>query len=412
MQKIKTNNKNIKNQKAFYFLTFFILIAFSSETVLWGTNNEQKIRNIGYMIFAVLVVSWIIYAFAFNIQIQKSTIFLAFLFIILSSVTALINLDLDIKYIYELLLIVSACLVCQAISLDRFQSYYVSIIYLLSIFSLIALIVNELYFPIIEQFPIIKNKAGGEFYNLFFCVIPKTNGFRRNYGIFREPGVFAVYLMIALIFELLNTKKTNFFKVSIFIIALLTTYSTAGYISLGILLMAYLCMKSKQENRKIKAYIAIMILVCLFFLIYNKSLERVFNKLSFDNDSRNARFGAMRINIHLLLIEPWKVTFGQGFTRVEELFPIIAKQLEVGSIHNPNTFFKILSVHGIVYFFTVLYMLYNFFRKSMENVLKAIIAFLVVLLIFSNEDFIVNSLIYLLIFYARQPIREENNENF
>uniref|UniRef100_UPI000FF138CB hypothetical protein n=1 Tax=Exiguobacterium sp. AM39-5BH TaxID=2292355 RepID=UPI000FF138CB len=72
---------------------------------------------------------------------------------------------------------------------------------------------------------------------LFFYIpwIPE-----RNLGIFWEPGLFATFLVIGLLFELFfNNKKISIFRVIIFSLTIFTTQSSAGYLLLFIVSVAF-----------------------------------------------------------------------------------------------------------------------------------------------------------------------------
>lgn len=113
----------------------------------------------------------------------------------------------------------------------------------------------------------------------------------RNCGPFYEPGLFASYIVIALILNYVRTKKllnrTNF----IFILTLLTTMSSAGYISLAISLL-YVAISSK------KIYVKVTMLLAIFLLwepIYNLDFmaEKIANNMSTGREDATSRFGAI-----------------------------------------------------------------------------------------------------------------------
>ena len=61
----------------------------------------------------------------------------------------------------------------------------------------------------------------------------------RNSGPFWEPGAFAIFIIIALIFNLINDKTLWSKKNIVLSITLLTTLSTTGFIAFFVLIMAY-----------------------------------------------------------------------------------------------------------------------------------------------------------------------------
>ena len=70
----------------------------------------------------------------------------------------------------------------------------------------------------------------------------------RNFGMFWEPGVYASYLCITFIFfinQLYDVILKNKWKFLLIVIALLTTFSTTGYIVLGVISFLTLAKKNK-----------------------------------------------------------------------------------------------------------------------------------------------------------------------
>lgn len=105
---------------------------------------------------------------------------------------------------------------------------FVNVMTAVSIISLIGyFFVN--YTNILSSLPIINNSNGiaygiGYIFN-YITIIPE-----RNCGIFWEPGVFATFLIIAILFETcFKEKKSSVIKIFLFIICIITTKSTAGY---------------------------------------------------------------------------------------------------------------------------------------------------------------------------------------
>ena len=105
---------------------------------------------------------------------------------------------------------------------------FVNVMTLISIISLVGYFLIN-YTDILSFLPIIKNRnnvayAIGYIFN-YITIIPE-----RNCGIFWEPGVFATFLIVAILFETcFKQKKANPLKIILFIVCIITTRSTAGY---------------------------------------------------------------------------------------------------------------------------------------------------------------------------------------
>ncbi|MBL4585514.1 MAG: O-antigen ligase family protein, partial [Flavobacteriales bacterium] len=164
---------------------------------------------------------------------------------------------------------------------ERFPQYYVRLLYFLSIFGF-CLYVPGVLIPGFEQFMInnIGNavasiQAGdGNLYNvkpnigIFTFSIHHYSYqsiFPRNSGPFWEPGAYAGFLMLAIIF---NTARTTVLwnkENRVFMIALLTTFSTGGYIALGLYLVGYYGIFLRRS----KMIMMLPIVMAMFYYIFN-----------------------------------------------------------------------------------------------------------------------------------------------
>lgn len=143
----------------------------------------------------------------------------------------------------------------------RFRITYMKVMYFISIVSFIGVFLSMTgYYPGI---PVNENK----YLTLFFHNIHNTNTFStRNSGMFWEPGAFQGYLiMVPLMFidNLSLLWKRYKKQCVILIIALLSTFSTTGYIAFAMVLMYYVTMKLRNKFARV-----ILVPVLLFSLLY------------------------------------------------------------------------------------------------------------------------------------------------
>ena len=129
---------------------------------------------------------------------------------------------------------ISALLMCfvfvSIIKYEEFRIRYVKLIYFISVYSLIMFLINVVNPAFFSVFPVVK--ATTKVANMFFSLIPVGHyNYPRNYGCSGEPGMYAVYLSMALLFEFFAATNINIKHVIIFTLSMVTTFSTAGYIS-------------------------------------------------------------------------------------------------------------------------------------------------------------------------------------
>lgn len=114
---------------------------------------------------------------------------------------------------------------------------------------------------------IIHNFAAGDY-------VLDTIGFMRNCGPFWEPGMFAVFLVIALFLHNIVEKQNLRFCNVVLIIGLVTTFSTGGFLSGMIVLIAYSITARKNY------FISLLVIVCAIFIWqYLMSLDYIGAKL-------------------------------------------------------------------------------------------------------------------------------------
>lgn len=163
--------------------------------------------------------------------------------------------------------------------------YYVNIIYFFTIVSFIFYIptfffhdgvtsVLESIAKLVEPFQLNPPGRSHILIYTFGEEYAETSGFvesaiPRNSGPFWEPGGFGVFLILAMLFELVESKKLFTKKNVVFLIALVTTLSTASFVALFALIAFYLLV---SENSFKGVYfimlivIAILVYVNAFFL--------------------------------------------------------------------------------------------------------------------------------------------------
>ena len=141
-----------------------------------------------------------------------------------------------------------------------------------------------------------------------------------------------------------------------YIIAILTTMSTTGYIALAIILLLMVFNKDIVSN-----FAGRILLICLtvgliglslftsaFSLVAEDSATSVFAKL-FDLNSKStiSRYASITENIRIVGLNPFA---GVGLTNLAELFPEYSYMTYgYATVHNTNTILIQFASHGIIY---------------------------------------------------------------
>lgn len=380
-------------------VSLFLMLYTSRDTLLFGTNSSGFMKFLGYVAIVILVLYWF-----FNGKISSSYVSISLILIGLGCITMLTT-GSNIKCYYVFLLIILSAFFCASVKFDKFVEAYQKIMFFLAVCSIVAFVFYEIAYSVALRFPKFENESGVQFINLFFdmALVKLSYVPHRSFGIFREPGVYMIFLNLALIFELFfkknNEKRGVKIHVVTYIIAMLLTLSTAGYIIMVLTLILYLFFGSNSRgNKKLKIVVFISIAACfLYFLFDDEMFNSVFGKLFSDNYSKSSRLESINVNLRMLGSNFEHFFTGLGFSFVEQNFSLYSEGGNMGD--NTNTIFRVFATYGFFYVAMLTGLLFKFFTK-VKNTFLAVCLFGVFVLCLFNESLIVNILLYLLSFYA------------
>lgn len=389
--------------RSFQFV--FLLIYCSQDTLLFGTNANRVffwMKNLFLLLACFCIMSKPTRNLSVNIKTMRLVLFSL---VVMTLLTSLVNFDITFKYVYEILLFVLAYNVIRIIDFETFKTNFVYSLYYLSLISIVLYILSLLVYPVIELMPIVKNESGYIYYSLFgLCNVSEIPmyGPMRNASLFREPGVYVIFLIIAMVFlyNMNIDKRRRNAILLVLSVAVLTTLSTAGYIGL-VLLVGYLMFgKTAQIGIGSKLFIVILCIIGVNYVLSNESLySSVFDKMSGGNDSADSRFGAISNNLEMWSRTGSSLLFGKGYQYVENNVDLVAFEKGYVSGHNTNTLFKMLSVHGISYFVLILLLLFVSCRRITCRHFSIYVMLLFCVML-SNEDLIFNQILYIILFYG------------
>jgi len=173
--------------------------------------------------------------------------FLVYLLVMIAQMVKFNYLPLT-TYLGILIRIFFAYLVVRILG-RNFTKYYVDIIYVLSIIGFFIYI-PQLVLPGFGRFlatsisPLLRNPlySGDIWYapDIILYVFNSGVGTFRNCGAFWEPGAYAGFLIIAMIFHFLESRTISDKKSIVLLLALLSTMSTTGLLALGFFLVMFL----------------------------------------------------------------------------------------------------------------------------------------------------------------------------
>jgi hypothetical protein len=232
--------------------------------------------------------------------------------------------------------------------------------------------------------------------NILFCFHDCVLEEFRNPGPFWEPGLFAVFLNLALLFNLILEKKLFSAKNIILMVALLTTLSTAGYIAFFLLIFFYLQTNQSFLRRLMLALIILPLIVTLYFSLDFLS-SKVEQNISLAGTTTSSRFGSASVDIADFASSPF-IGWGRGVMRYGgRPFAFFSEDQ-----HRNNSVTDLLATYGIfifILYFTNYYLsLRAICKDNVHSIPFAAMALLVILALGFSQSIFMKPFFYSLLF--------------
>jgi len=129
----------------------------------------------------------------------------------------------------------------------------------------------------------------------------------RNSGPFWEPGAYSIYLLLAIILNIFKDRKLIWSRNWIFILALITTFSTAGYIALFTTFILLNTSSSSGKKTFLRSAIYIIFILTVSLNLYRELdfLGRKITKnIELAEETTSSRFGSARADFELIIKQP------------------------------------------------------------------------------------------------------------
>lgn len=398
----------------YVYFAIALMVFISEDTLFFGTNRITFYHNIAqYIIFLIAIFAMIVLLIRKSSFSNRKPIIICILLIISLWISCAANSDPTPNYFYRTGLIVCAFFIAQILSRRHFLRAYEFIVRLIAVVSIVLYIFHILLPELLDLLPSIENTSGYIFRNALLSVAPYKGyaEYARSYGIFREPGVFAVFLILGVYIQLFENKKFLLRDLLIYVVAIILTFSTTAYITFVMLFLLFVFRNKTitTASRKIillLGFFALWIILSLFtdFLSSEGIILGKFDPQSTSYSSGISRLASVVVNGRIFLRNP---LFGVGSYRINFMFQqelLQTSQISTIGVHNTNTLMMGLSTYGIIFGIVVMISLYKFFRLH-NGILMSVLLFALAYVLFSGESFLNNILFYLLVFYGISETR-------
>lgn len=162
--------------------------------------------------------------------------------------------DWQMMYFSILICLLFAVFLTYFTTLQETAKYYVVILSLLGVYSLITMyLLKPLARAEILSIPLVYNSEGYKFFNFGLSFVVRSMSWHRNFGIFREPGVYQFFVLLGLYLNNYTVswqKMWQLWLVNVVLAAvMLSTFAIGGFAEMGLLaLFVYFDKKWYKEK--------------------------------------------------------------------------------------------------------------------------------------------------------------------
>ena len=302
--------------------------------------------------------------------------------------------DWQMMYFNIVFCILLAVLLTYFVSCRQVALVYVGIVTVLAVFSLVTsyglrfLADRGILVP-----PLFSNDYEAEFYNYILSFVSVTFAKERNFGIFREPGVYQFFLFLALYLNNYYTdwkKEAHMWIVNgILVITMLSTFATGGVAATGLFVWAVYFDK-KVYKSKIGRVLTVCVLgltaaagACILIFkprVYD-ILYLMVLKLFTVNASLSDRLDSIRFNLEVI---QWTPLVGRDVSYILHTVT-----------HNTSSSTILFGILGVVSGWLNLIGWFCFVRRGCRKLWVTLLCFLGLLVTFNTQNFITDPFFWL-----------------
>lgn len=310
-----------KTTKALIALFLTALLFLARDTLVTSSIlgfNKSQFAMLGLICIAGLVFLFYNRRNLKEILLDKRMLVMAASAVILL-LPMLIKGDWQMMYFSVLLCLLTAVFLTYFISYRQLAKYYVLILTVLGVYSILAMwVLRPLLIDTgILTMPVFYNQMDVKFHNFFLSFVSDSYVRTRNFGIFREPGVYQYFIILALFlnnYAVTWKKKSTWWICNIALAAtMLTTLATGGVAELGVLaLVVFFERKLYRDKRVLAAVIFCAVLLCALIGyivmqqgdLYWEIYSMIIGKFQPGEDSATGRLDAVLSDLQFFLQNP------------------------------------------------------------------------------------------------------------
>lgn len=295
------------------------------------------------------------------------------------------------SYLSIFVILFSVLLLLNSVSTQKVLLFFrgtMSVLCVISLLFFITTIVFKWSFPFSYYFG--NGKVFGNYgfiYSDFIYSVDfeSFHNVRMN-GIFWEPSVFSVFIIISLFINSTYKDRYFYFRLILYVVSLIFTFSTSGYI----LFIFWLLYHFSENYTGKKRYIAIgvlsgfiILLIALFKPITNllgSIMPNVFGKISGASGSYLVRLYSFTNYLDLWLKTPLRIIFGSGG------YTLNSEMIATYGAYGTSTSGYLIASFGIFGIIMLAFFLVGFILNKKTSTIGGIIIFLSFILVSSVQN--------------------------
>lgn len=405
-----------KNTALVFLLVFYV----TADTLLFGTIDNPFMTRLSQLIQILAIII----CFKFSKDIGKASVniltLIVLILVVLSSwiVHYVAFETIEINFAATILLLISTYCFTNKISFLKFIHSYDDVLYFLSVVSLLIHFTAVLFPGVIQKLPLVVNLAHNEYHNAFFSLVHNLEfewGYIRNYGIFREPGVFQTYLIFGLLLQMYYFKRWN--RELVYVVTLLSTYSTAGYIGLALLIVLFFIERKKSIYLVVIMALVIGLAATPYQSVLPVGFSKVFSKMNDFSFAPGPVSDARKKNLHRSAsvalctdIFTDHLIFGAGKTEAYNQIKLRSFQWYGVTITFPtDTFIYNYARYGLIYGSVWICSFYRLSKCFGHTLIENLIVFLLFMITLNTENYEASFFIYVLFWFGLKSVLNRSN---
>lgn len=318
-----------RTTKALTGLLLFLLLYLARDTLV--TSGVLGFYKAQFCLLGVLAIAGIVFLWWNRKKLKEILLDKRMGFLLICA--AVLLLPMAVKRDWQLMYGSVLICLCAAVMLSYFlecreaAKYYVVILAALGVYSVLAAyLLRLLPDGKVLDIPVFENPAGVEFYNFFLSFVPLTYVKNRNFGIFREPGVYQFFLILGLYlnhYQVRWKREKAMWAVSgILTVTMVTTFATGGIIELALFFMVLFFDKKLYRKKWVWGLLLVLLILVggltaycvaekngLYWEVY----DMLIGKFTYQEESLGDRAGSVLVNLEAFFHHP---LFGERIAQV------------------------------------------------------------------------------------------------